>query len=76
MTMTVKKFLGRVKCDANVQCELFTQRHIAIYTLTKQWQDISILIIRACIFMVRAFSALTLLVGRQEGHPACKKTEW
>jgi len=22
---------------------------------------------------VRAFSALTLLVGRQEGHPACKK---
>ena len=23
-----------------------------------------------------AFSALTLLVGRQEGHPVCKKTEW
>jgi len=23
-----------------------------------------------------AFSALTLLVGRQEGHPAVKKTEW
>jgi len=23
-----------------------------------------------------AFSALTLLVGRQEGHPACKKQEW
>jgi len=23
-----------------------------------------------------AFSALTLLVGRQEGHPACKKTDW
>jgi len=22
------------------------------------------------------FSALTLLVGRLEGHPACKKTEW
>jgi len=22
---------------------------------------------------VLAFSALTLLVGRQEGHPACKK---
>jgi len=26
-----------------------------------------------CIF---AFNALTLLVGRQEGHPACKKLEW
>ena len=23
-----------------------------------------------------AFSALTLLVWQQEGHPACKKTEW
>jgi len=23
-----------------------------------------------------AFSALTLLAGRQEGHPACKKLEW
>jgi len=23
-----------------------------------------------------AFSALTLLVVQQEGHPACKKTEW
>jgi len=23
-----------------------------------------------------AFSAFTLSVGRQEGHPACKKTEW
>ena len=24
-------------------------------------------------FALVAFSALTLLVGRQEGHPACKK---
>jgi len=29
-----------------------------------------------CIEFVFAFSALTLLVGRQEGHPACKRTEW
>jgi len=26
--------------------------------------------------LVVAFSALTLLVGRQERHPACKKLEW
>ena len=26
--------------------------------------------------MKNTFSALSLLVGRQEGHPACKKTEW
>ena len=25
---------------------------------------------------INAFSALTLLVERQEGHPVCKKTEW
>jgi len=25
---------------------------------------------------ISSFSALTMLVGRQEGHPACKKTEW
>ena len=25
---------------------------------------------------VQVTTALTLLVGRQEGHPACKKTEW
>jgi len=28
------------------------------------------------LFTSGAFSALTLLLGRQEGHPACKKTEW
>jgi len=28
------------------------------------------------VVLVHPFSALTLLVGRQEGHLACKKTEW
>jgi len=27
----------------------------------------------ACFLLTCAFSSLTLLVGRQEGHPACKK---
>ena len=35
--------------------------------------DVFVLFTFAKVF---AFSALTLLVGRQEGHPACKKTEW
>jgi len=30
----------------------------------------------AAIIIIGAFSALTLLVGRQEGHPACKKQWW
>jgi len=29
--------------------------------------------IATCYSVCFAFSALTLLVGRQEGHPACKK---
>ena len=28
------------------------------------------------LYISLTFSALTLLVGRQEGHPACKKLEW
>ena len=35
----------------------------------------NLLLLPLCVSIV-AFSALTLLVGRQEGHPACKKTEW
>ena len=35
-------------------------------------QDTIVICLR---YMMIAFSALTLLVGRQEGHPACKKTE-
>ena len=34
---------------------------------------VSCLIILLFAFSAFAFSALTLLVGRQEGHPACKK---
>jgi len=33
------------------------------------------ILIQTCIY-VAAFSVLTLLVGRQERHPDCKKTEW
>jgi len=35
--------------------------------------------LKACYFLLILlfyFSALTLLVGWQEGHPACKKLEW
>ena len=35
------------------------------------WNSISVSVFS----LLRAFSALMLLVGRQEGHPACKKTE-
>ena len=34
---------------------------------------VAAIIMHSCIIDTYAFSALTLLVGRQEGHPACKK---
>ena len=37
---------------------------------------IFILKITRYLFFVSVFSALMLLVGWQEGHPACKKPEW
>jgi len=33
-------------------------------------------ILAQLLYLESAFSALTLLVGWQEGHPACKKLEW
>ena len=33
-------------------------------------------IFNAYVILRFAFSALTLLVGQQDGHPACKKLEW
>jgi len=50
-----------------------------------QWCPVLSRVYRLCQHMVScfyissthtAFSALTLLVGRQEGHLACKKTKW
>ena len=40
--------------------------------LTKQVTEVFD-ILRWCYLYFNAFSALTLLVGWQEGHPACKK---
>jgi len=37
------------------------------------WRIVPIWLVNSCMSFRIAFSALTLLVGRQEGHPACKK---
>jgi len=53
--------LGRVQ---NLQCEL-------VFTFSAVFVNFCFIYY----FLRVAFSALTLLVGWQEGHPACKKTE-
>ena len=40
--------------------------------LWKTWSSAWISFMALCVLYNNAFSALTLLVGRQEGHPACK----
>ena len=34
---------------------------------------ITVVIVTIVVIVIYAFNALTLLVGRQKGHPACKK---
>jgi len=45
-------------------------------TLLQKQQFLNKGYINMCDLKLLTFSALMLLVGRQEGHPACKKTEW
>ena len=52
-----------VHCPSTGKCSLLPQ-HVHCH-----------LLITHCSHFLFAVSALTLLVGRQEGHPACKKTE-
>ena len=58
-------------------CQSFNQ-HTDYMTLQKQsWlKCCETFFLQLTVRKSFAFSALTLLVGRQEGHPACKKTEW
>jgi len=55
---------------------------VAVYNVDKHLTPVLLsavhilLLCLVCWSRPYAFSALTLLVGRQEGHPACKKTEW
>ena len=46
------------------------------YKQTNKTKSVRLWIFSTCTFNDIAFSALTLLVGWHEGHPACKKTEW
>ena len=53
-------------CSSAVLC-YHRRRHVVLVTFT---------LVCMCEYSAYTFSALTMLVGRQEGHPACKKTDW
>jgi len=52
--------------SGSIRVKIKTIKDTQIYLQNTSWY---------CPVLV-AFSALTLLVGRQEEHPACKKLEW
>jgi len=47
-------------------------RIIILFHVSKHWRQLNVQLIYDSVVYC-AFSALTLLVGRHEGHPACKK---
>jgi len=51
-------------------------RHVVIIDLLMFRFTFVVLFLLSYFEISFAFSALTLMVGRQEGHQACKKTEW
>ena len=62
--MFISKLLGHVahctgKASDSLQ-QIYKDEHLRVAFVLRAWQ-------------AYAFSALTLLVGQQEGHPACKK---
>ena len=50
-------------------------RRMNVIPEAELWNYDSASIAEICIFYI-LLTYLTLLVGLQEGHPACKKTEW
>jgi len=54
-------------------CELHCTQHMHTYST---WVWVIGFLSVFFIYFFWTFTALTLFVGRQEGHPACKKSEW
>jgi len=54
------------------QRDMIVKSHCRSSTISK---NVGLLLLLTVLCKLFDFSALTLLVGRQEGHPACKKLE-
>ena len=74
------KFVALMKKRKNVVKTITCERNV----LQDNYWPTLLALASACLYSCEnisytslgAFSALTLLVERQEGHPACKKLEW
>ena len=66
------RFIPLMHISSGFVCVLLEAVDSCISFLYFQWRFVFDLFV---VWHCSAFSALTLLVGWQEGHPACKKTE-
>ena len=66
------KYQRYVDCDIACNFELYCNGLLSFTIFELIYQ----MLILSVVHIGIAFSALTLLVGRQEGHLACKKLEW
>jgi len=53
--------------------EFDTEAFVVVFCVMAPYSWLQIYILQVLYMQVNPFSALTLLAGRQEGHPACKK---
>ena len=73
LIISYQKHIYIVPC-VTVELEVLKQIR-GIFNILDIFVDEFISVIYFCL-SAYAFSALKLLVGQQEGHPLCKKTEW
>ena len=81
----LNKFLAATFSDRRMQKQAVSKASSSIISINYPWKTYSISLMMDKIYTnasnnnnyyythFKAFSALTLLVGQQEGHPACKK---
>jgi len=70
-------FYNTDDCQNQYFAAKFSQPMCSLHILTSSiHRNIVIYFCISLYFIYLAFSAFTLLVGRQEGHLACKKLEW
>ena len=71
-----KGFAGPVSNCSEAPLKLWPYGAVQISVLLLLQVSVMLTLTIITVIIILDFSALMLLVGRQEGHPACKKLEW
>jgi len=74
VTGLITSYLPFIFRDKTAQSYINGYRKLSKKEHALDHKPVQVMYLTVFAFSAFAFSALTLLVGRQEGHPACKKT--